>query len=496
MQVGFAWLGTWLDTAARQLMGLSSLDIISIGPRRFLIAAGEADGGLSSYEILNNGDLVVADDVVFGTNTGTQNVRYVDAFVFEGEAFVIPSGRYDDNLSVFNLDPTGAFTATQTLTGAGTARMTLTEVVTIGTNSYLFTASTNTPGLERYSIATGGALTAPTHIFDTPGVALGDVSAMISANLKGRDFLFAASAFDAGLTVFEVGTDGTLATRSTLTPGVIGFNAISTLQTAQIAERAFLLVGSAETDTLLVLRVSQGGQLNLVDSLVDKSETRFSRISSLEVFEYDARTFVLAAGADDGLTLFELTYRGRLNLLGVVADEFTTTLTNISDIKVEIIGAKILVFVSSPVEHGFTQFELTLNPGTTFMGGNTLDTIIGSAGDDTIFGMGRNDILDGGAGNDRLVDGRGRDVLTGGSGADIFEFIDDGKRDKITDFEMGIDRIDFSDYDFLYSYRDLEIRSRPDGAVITIGTEKLWITSIDGQPIHPSAWAQDDFIFS
>ena len=152
--------------------------------------------------------------------------------------------------------------------------------------------------------------------------------------------------------------------------------------------------------------------------------------------------------------------------------------------------------VSSPVEHGFTQFELTLNPGSTFMGGNTLDTIIGSAGDDTIFGMGRNDILDGGAGNDRLVDGRGRDVLTGGSGADIFEFIEDGRRDKITDFEIGIDRIDFSDYDFLYAYQDLDIRSRPDGAVITIGTEKLWITSMDGQPIHPSTWAQDDFIFS
>ena len=39
MQVGFAWLDTQLDTAARQLMGLSSLDIISIGTRRFLIAA-------------------------------------------------------------------------------------------------------------------------------------------------------------------------------------------------------------------------------------------------------------------------------------------------------------------------------------------------------------------------------------------------------------------------------------------------------------------------
>ncbi len=495
MQVGFAWLDTRLDTAARQLMGLSSLDIISIGTQRFLIAAGEADGGLSSYEILADGSLVSADDVLFGANSGTQNVRYVDAFTFEGEAFIVPSGRYDDNLSVFKLDTSGSFTATQTLTSAGTARMTMTEMVTVGASSYLFTASTSA-GLERYTISTGGTLTSPTHINDTAAVSLGDISAMVSAHLKGRDFLFVASAFDAGLTVFEVGATGALATRFNLTPGEIGFNAISALQTVQIAERAFVLVASAETDTLLVLRVSQGGKLNLVDSLMDKSETRFARISALEVFEHEGRTFVLAAGSDDGLTLFELTYRGRLNLLGVVADQFTTTLTNISDIKVTISGSQILVFVSSATEHGFTEFELTLNPGSTFIGGDSLDVIIGSAGDDTIFGMGRNDILDGGAGNDRLVDGRGRDVLTGGSGADIFEFIEDGKRDKITDFELGIDRLDFSDYEFIYSYLDLTIRSRPDGAVIIIGTEKLWIRSVDGQPIYPGEWSQEDFIFS
>lgn len=495
MQVGFAWLDTRLDTAARQLMGLSSLDIISIGTQRFLIAAGEADGGLSSYEIMADGSLVSADDVLFGVNSGTENVRYVDAFTFEGEAFIVPSGRYDDNLSVFRLDTAGSFTATQTLTGAGTARMTMTEMVTVGANNYLFTASTSA-GLERYTVTTGGTLTASTHINDTASVSLGDISAMISANLKGHEFLFVASAFDAGLTVFEVGAGGGLSNRFYLTPDMIGFNAITKLATAQIAERAFVLVGSAETDTLLVLRVSEGGQLNLVDSLIDKSETRFARISALEVFEHEGRTFVLAAGSDDGLTLFELTYRGRLNLLAVVADQFTTTLTNISDIKVSITGGTILVFVASITEHGFTEFELTLNPGSTFIGGDTLDIITGSSGDDTIFGMGRNDILDGGAGNDRLVDGRGRDVLTGGSGADIFEFIQDGKRDKITDFELGIDRIDFTDYEFLYSYLDLDIRSRPDGAVITIGTEKLWITSIDGQPINPNLWTQNDFIFS
>lgn len=495
MQVGFAWLDTRLDTAARQLMGLSSLEIIGIGTRRFLIASGEADGGLSSYELLSDGTLVSSDDVVLGANSGTENVRNVNAYFFEGITYVVPAGRYDDNLSVYTLDGDGNFSSIQTLSGASTANLTMSEAVTVGGNSYLFSANTSA-GLDRFTIASGGTLGAQTLINDTAAVALGDISAMTSALLKGHNFLFVASAFDAGLSVFEVDANGALNNRFLLTPDQEGFNAISALATAEVGLRAFILVASSETDTLMVLRVSAGGRLNLVDSLIDKSETRFERISALETFEHEGRTFVLAAGSDDGLTLFELNYRGRLKLLGVVADEFTTTLTNISDIKVTIFDGKIFVFVSSSTEHGFTEFELTLNPGDTYYGGDSPDTIIGSSGDDTIFGMGRNDIIDGGDGNDRLVDGRGRDVLTGGAGADIFEFIADGRRDKITDFEPGIDRIDFSDYDRLYSYLDLDISSRPDGAVITIGTEKLWITSIDGQPIDPSSWDQTDFIFS
>jgi len=495
MQMGFAWLDTRLDTAARQLMGLSSLDIISVGTRRYLIAAGEADGGMSSFEILADGTLVASDDLLFGSNTGTQNVRHINAFSFEGASYIVPSGRYDNNLAVFELDSNGAFTAGQVLSGAGTAKLTMSEVVVVGSNSYLYSASASA-GLDRFTISTGGVLGSRTPFSDTPLTALGDITTMTSATLQGHNFLFVASALDAGINVFEVGAGGGLINRFLLTPGDVGFNAPSAMVAAQVGPRAFLLVGSAETDSILVFRVSRGGKLKLVDELLDKSETRFERVSALEIFTVDSRHFVLAGGADGGITLFELDYRGRLNLLAVVADEFTTTLSNISDIKVDIINNNIFVFVSSASEHGFTEFQLTLEPGTTHIGGPIRDTIVGGSGDDTIFGKGKNDVLNGGAGDDRLIDGRGRDTLTGGSGADVFEFIKDGRRDKITDFEIGIDRLDFTDYPNLYSFLDLTIKARPDGAAILIGEEVLWIRSQDGQPIDPSTWLQNDFIFS
>jgi Ca2+-binding RTX toxin-like protein len=77
------------------------------------------------------------------------------------------------------------------------------------------------------------------------------------------------------------------------------------------------------------------------------------------------------------------------------------------------------------------------------------DTINGLGGNDSIYGAGGNDTLNGDGGNDVLVGGLGRDLLTGGLGADRFriESIEEsgaGSRDRILDFEQGLDKIDLS----------------------------------------------------
>lgn len=494
MQVGFALLTTQLDSAARQLMGLSDLEIISVGTRQYLIAAGEADGGLSSYEILANGTLVASDDVLLSAGSGTQNVRGITSYVVDGVTYVVPMGRYDDNLSVYSVDENGDFTLESSYSGGNFANLVTGEIVYIDGTPMFYSANTSA-GLNYYTLNLVGDLTLPHVMSDTETAPLGDVTVLAAGFLQGKTFLFVASAWDAGLAVYTVSASGSLTQTFYLEPGEVGFNAPSALVTMQVGPRAFVIMASAETDSILVFRVSVGGKLKLIDSMIDTSDTRFARASVLEAFEKDGRHFLLAAGSDDGITLFEIDYRGHLRFIMVVADDFDTTLNNISDIEVTEIGGQLYVFVSSPTEHGFTQFLLNLEPGNTILGGAVKDVIMGSSGDDIIYGFGQSDILNGGAGNDILIDGRGRDILTGGSGADIFEFIQDGQRDKITDFEIGIDRIDFSDYDGLYSYLDLDIRVRVDGAAIIIGDEVLWIRSIDGQPILISDWSQSDFIF-
>jgi serralysin len=87
-------------------------------------------------------------------------------------------------------------------------------------------------------------------------------------------------------------------------------------------------------------------------------------------------------------------------------------------------------------------------------GDDVANVLRGSNGNDSLFGAGGRDTLDGGDDNDLLVGGLGRDMLTGGLGADVFDFdavaesgITGATRDRILDFQDGVDDINLSTID-------------------------------------------------
>lgn len=81
--------------------------------------------------------------------------------------------------------------------------------------------------------------------------------------------------------------------------------------------------------------------------------------------------------------------------------------------------------------------------GDSLTGGDGNDTFYGGAGDDSLFGGAGNDALIAGSGIDEIEGGFGNDWMSGGTGADIFIFDDDFGNDVISDFEAGIDVLDF-----------------------------------------------------
>ncbi len=498
MRATLEFVQSKFDSPSRQLQGLSDLEILVTGTRIYILAAGAADGGVSSYEILNNGDVVSADDILLTAGSGTLGVSDLTSFSAGGDTFVLASGQFDNNQVVYQIGNNGSFSVSDNYTAPSTySGWNLTTVADSGGNMYLFGGIWGGTGFFEFDVDTDADLSAPELHPDDTGMFLGDVTAIHSATLHGKSFLFVASGVDAGLHSYELMPDGSLNLLFTAPPSLGGFAGVTSLETVDVGgERSFVIVASAGTDSILVFRVSQGGKLQHADTFTDTNDTRIAGVSALEVFEVGGQYFLLAGGSDDGITLFEIDYRGRLKVLTTVVDDVNLALQNVTDIEAEIVGGELYVFVSSATDHGFTQFVLDLPGGTGIIrGGPGEDSLTGTAGDDTIFGHGRADELFGLGGSDRLVDGLGPDVLWGGNGADIFEFVPDNRTDWIKDFKVGVDRIDLSGYALLYHSSAITFEPTLHGVTLTIKGDKLRIESFDGEQLTQAMFTEDDFIF-
>ncbi|KQV42699.1 M10 family metallopeptidase C-terminal domain-containing protein [Rhizobium sp. Root1212] len=193
----------------------------------------------------------------------------------------------------------------------------------------------------------------------------------------------------------------------------------------------------------------------------DVSTVSARKVADLTVLDADGGSNKLSlAGAD--AALFEIRGNALWLKAGVKLDFDTNPSLNVT---VRLDDPKI----GSSFEAS-ESLEITVKDATKeVLGTRGNDVLAGGKTDDYLDGMGGNDIIKGGDGKDILLGGAGVDTLTGGAGADIFVFrsIGDsaegisgyvnnvtlgvqsgaGKRDIITDFTSGLDKIDLSPID-------------------------------------------------
>ncbi|HHC29988.1 MAG TPA: hypothetical protein ENK80_05450, partial [Rhodobacterales bacterium] len=77
------------------------------------------------------------------------------------------------------------------------------------------------------------------------------------------------------------------------------------------------------------------------------------------------------------------------------------------------------------------------------VGNGARDTLRAGLGDDTLLGGWGRDSLKGGAGADTLNGGAGNDTLFGGADADLFQFNADTGKDRVNDFDIAEDQLQF-----------------------------------------------------
>lgn len=516
--ITFAVTDVLVDGSTTMLRGLADADFVQIGGSWRIVTAAEADGSISVFDFSAGTISGPLDQVGFFSISGTRTAWDLTIFDAHGEQVIAASTRYEDYTKFYSVAANGD------LTREGPALagdLGVTEVVQIGGETYMYAQVRGTQNLTAYRVESSFALTAIQTIADTGSTYLGDITALQTHQIGAAQYLFTASGYDTGVSTYAVASNGTLSLVDTVSPlDGSGFYRTAALEVAEVGTKDFLVAASAGTSSLTVYEIAANGQLTEKSHTIDTLGQRFQDASELTSIQYGGRTYVAAAGSDDGVSILELTEQGTLVFHGTVADTYTTTLDNVTSLDAKVIDGTPYLLVGSGSDHGITSFALTIDPNTpvdpdpgftpgtpapadpdpnppstTIAGSSGSDQLAGNSAAEVLSGLGGNDYLDGGAGNDRIVDGAGTDLLVGGSGADTFVFVQDGATDIVKDFKQGQDRIDLSNLTGVDSISDITMTYDCMGLTLTAAGEQIMLMDQATTRVWIGLFDANDFIF-
>jgi len=266
----------------------------------------------------------------------------------------------------------------------------------------------------------------------------------------------------------------------------LGVNTPTALATVTAFGKTFVLLGAAETSSISVMKLSASGELWPTDHILDTLDTRFDGITALETLVVDGRVFVIAGGADDGLSLLTLLPDGRLVHLQTLAQQDGYGLENVQSISAVALGDEIQIYVASGAETGLSRFSIDLaTMGATVNGAATgANRLDGTLLDDLLISNSHGaDTLYGGDGDDILVSGPGATLLYGGRGNDLFVMRPETGRQFIMDYQAG-DRIDLSGLAMLHSTAQLQAVSTATGILLSYLGFEIEVVARNGSSLH------------
>jgi Ca2+-binding RTX toxin-like protein len=467
---------------------ITDLLALETGGAPQLYSATRYDGVLQHWEVSASG-LSLGDSIGFADQLSAGGSGLMAAFSTGSGTWLVTGGAAGGDLQSLRVLPDGSLGAATTLAALPDVFGTFQHGVThqAGATIHVYGAFAGQAGIGQLVFDATGALTGHDLLTDPTVATMAQVTATTIATVAGQSFLVTASNAQNGIAARLISEDGSLAAPVTL--GVedsLWISAPSVLESAQIGGKTYAILGAAGSQSLTVIEVGANGELTIRDHVMDSRDTRFGGIAALDVIEKDGKTYVIAGGADDGVSVFVLLDGGLLIHRAAFADTDEIGLDNISALVAvsDLVQGSFDIFAASSSEVGVTQLRFQTGPAgitaTARQGGGVL---VGTDGFDILQGRDGDDLISGGAGDDILKDGAGQDIMAGGAGADLFLLSADGEMDTITDFSPGEDRIDLSLWPLLRDISQLTISLRNDGMEIRYGAEVLIVQSADGNPI-------------
>ena len=483
---------------------LRDIDIVAQDAGTFLYAATGQTGGISVYRLdKHGGPASLADSShysLWGIGVGS-----FDAVDLDGQTQLILSGLGDGKLIRYRLEDDGGLARLGKLDLPGPTTQThsaLTAAPLGGGRTAIYTVDSDTGKLSGWLTSGSGGLAAAV---ETPGkIAPLSPDGPVMLVTSGS-FLLAADSATQGVRSFRIAADtGALTAIDSLgAADGLGVALPAAIETVTAHGGTWVVLAAAGSSSLSVMRLTEAGALIPTDHILDTRATRFAGVTALEVIEADGHVFVLAGGADDGLSLFSLLPGGQLVHMQTLANDTGMGLDNVTGISAARIGDEIQIFVTSGGDAGLSQFTLPLADlgavirGRPAAGGNT--PLAGTSESDLILGREDQTTLRGRAGDDILVSDVNGGILTGGAGADIFVLHPTSQQLRITDFQPGTDQLDLAQFPMLRSIDQLGLIPTSAGIRVTYGTTRIDIRSQSGdqltaQDLWPDGFATPDRI--
>jgi len=466
---------------------ITDLMIADIGGVAQLYSGTRYDGVLRQWDI-DSGVLSIGESRSFAGDLVAGGLGGIVGLSQGPASGLLVGGGAGGALQTLRLGPDGSFGATTTLTSLPDAfdgfQLGVAVNLPDGTLA-VFGALAGQTGLARLRFDAQGGLRDYAVLQDALAATTAGIAATATATINGQSYLLTASRIQNGLTARAIDGAGQIAGETTIgADDGLWINAPTALEVVTLGDATYAILASAGTDSLSVVELGPDGGMTVRDHVLDARETRFGGVTSLEVVQAAGKAYVIAGGADDGVSVFLLLEGGLLVPQAVIEDTVDMGLDNVSAIAARERSAGIDIFVASSSETGVTQLRLeTGTAGVTRTA--TLDggALTGTSGNDILQGHNGDDRVEAGDGDDILRDGPGSDVLTGGAGVDLFILSADGSADTITDFTLGEDKIDLSLWPMLRDISQLFISLQSDGMRIVYGDEVLNVQSADGAPI-------------
>lgn len=275
----------------------------------------------------------------------------------------------------------------------------------------------------------------------------------------------------------------------------LGIAAPGAVEILAAGGRVFAVVAGAGSDSLSVLRLSSSGTMTPLFHAIDTLHSRFEGVVALAGAEVAGRSYLVAGGGDQGVSLLLLLPTGRLVHLAALAWGPQAP-GNVTALAMRAAGAEggaarldILAGGEAP---GLARLVAELGPlapprdggaaGGLLSGDDRADLLTGGAGAVT---------LSGGGGDDILIGGTGAAVMTGGAGADLFVPAANGRLTRITDFAPGIDRLDLSGFGGLRDFARIGFAATTTGARLTWNDSVVEVTSASSQPLRLADFGAD-----